>query len=84
MASEKANANGSDLDARTSSNQATTIDKKPDTKGAANSNLGKALAQRALYGSHNRRVGGRKITNSGARLLPSRLSKVSLGEDSAE
>lgn len=82
MASEKGNANN--IDACTNSNQSTSLDKKPNTKGTTNDNLVKTLAQRALYGSHNHRVGGRKITNSSARSLPSRLSKVSLGEDSAK
>lgn len=82
MASEKGNANN--IDACTNSNQSTSLDKKPNTKGTTNNNLGKTLAKRALYGSHNHRVGGRKITNRSARSLPSRLSKVSLGEDSAK
>lgn len=82
MASDKANAK--ELDACTSSNQAVSLDKKHGTKETTNSNYGKALVQRALYGSHNRRVGGRKMTNGSARLLPSRLSKVSMGEDSAD
>jgi hypothetical protein len=81
MASDKGNANN--IGACTNSNQSTSLDKKPNnTKGGTNDNLGKTLAQRALYGSHNHRVGGRKITNSSARSQPSRLSKVSLGEDS--
>ncbi|TXG71638.1 hypothetical protein EZV62_000217 [Acer yangbiense] len=76
MASEKGNAR--DLEASTSSNQVI----QPNTKGAAsNSNVGKALARRALSGSQNRRSHGRKVANSGARMLPSRLSKVSLAEE---
>lgn len=82
MASEKANAN--DLDACTSSNQAKSSDKKPNTKGTTNTNLGKALAQIALSGSQNHRVGRKKFANSSAKSLPSRLSKVSLAEDSVD
>lgn len=75
MASEKANAR--DLEVSTKSNQAT----QPTT---SNPNFGKALVRRALYRSHNHRGHGRKVTNTGARLLPSRLSKVSLAEDSSD
>uniref|UniRef100_A0A2N9EMT5 Uncharacterized protein n=1 Tax=Fagus sylvatica TaxID=28930 RepID=A0A2N9EMT5_FAGSY len=77
MASEKANA-------CTSSNQTKSSDEKPNTKATTCSNLEKALAQRALSGSHNHRVGRRKFANSGAKLQPSRLSKVSLAEDSVD
>ncbi|KAH7573502.1 hypothetical protein JRO89_XS03G0160800 [Xanthoceras sorbifolium] len=78
MASEKDNAR--DLEASTSSNQAI----QPNTKGASNSNVGKALARRVISGSHNRRSHGRKVAYIGARMLPSRLSKVSLAEDSTD
>ncbi len=70
-----------DLDACTSNKQVTEADKKPNTKGAGNSNFEKALARRALFGSHNHRVKGRKIVNNGERLSPSRLSKVSLADE---
>ncbi|KAF2289116.1 hypothetical protein GH714_028993 [Hevea brasiliensis] len=79
MASDKAIV--VDLDACTSNKQATVADKKPNMKGAGNSNFEKALAQRALFGSHNHRVKGRKTVNNGARLSPSRLSKVSLADE---
>lgn len=70
-----------DLDACTTHKQVTEADNKPNTKGAGNSNYEKALAQRALFGSHNHRVKARKFTKNGARLSPSRLSKVSLAEE---
>lgn len=48
-------------------------------------NMGKELARRALLRSHLRKNGRRKVASSNsAKSLPSRLSKVSLGEDSAE
>ncbi|KHN12907.1 hypothetical protein D0Y65_023118 [Glycine soja] len=47
-------------------------------------NMGKELARRALLRSHLRKNGRRKVASNGAKSLPSRLSKVSLGEDSAE
>ncbi|KAJ4722070.1 hypothetical protein OWV82_005633 [Melia azedarach] len=75
MASEKANAG--DLETSTKDNQAI----QPNTNGTSNSSFGKALARRALSGSHHRRGHGRKVANTGARLLPSRLSKVSLAEE---
>lgn len=71
----------------TSSNQ--TIDlsedqKPPNAQGSKHSNLGRAIAYRALFGSCHRRgsVGHRKTANNDARLLPSRLSKISLSENS--
>lgn len=75
MASEKANAR--DPEVSTKSNQET----QPTT---SNPSFGKAMASRALSGSHSRRGHGRKLKNTGARLLPSRLSKVSLAEDSTD
>lgn len=78
MASEKANAR--DLEASTSNNQAV----QPNTKSASNSNVGKAVARRAVSGSQHRKSKGRKVANSSARMLPSRLSKVSLAEDSTD
>ncbi|EEF43047.1 conserved hypothetical protein [Ricinus communis] len=71
-----------DLDACTSSKQATVADKKPSTKSSGNPKFEKALAQRALFGSQSHRTKGRKIINNGARMSPSRLSKVSLAEES--
>ncbi|KDP27878.1 hypothetical protein JCGZ_18958 [Jatropha curcas] len=79
MASEKANV--VDLDACTSNKIATAADKKPNMKGTGNNNFEKVLAQRALFGSQNHRVKGRKVVKSSSRSLPSRLSKVSLADD---
>uniref|UniRef100_F6H747 Uncharacterized protein n=1 Tax=Vitis vinifera TaxID=29760 RepID=F6H747_VITVI len=81
MASEKANARIPD--SCTSSNQAALAERTTNTNSTTNSNFGKALAQRALFRSRRRLwVGGRKTTNNEAKSLPSRLSKVSLAEDS--
>ncbi|KAH8496373.1 hypothetical protein H0E87_019213 [Populus deltoides] len=63
MASE--NADVGDLNASTSSKQAILPEKMPSTKSASNSNLEKALAQRALFGSRNHSTKGRKIKNNG-------------------
>ncbi|KAL9401963.1 hypothetical protein Peur_005812 [Populus x canadensis] len=79
MSSEKANVG--DLNASTSNKQAILPNKTPST---SNSNFEKVLAQRALFGSRNYRTRGRKIKNNGANLLPSRLSKVSLADDSSD
>ncbi|KAJ0092331.1 hypothetical protein Patl1_24944 [Pistacia atlantica] len=61
-----------------------TLQFNPDTTGASNSNFGKAVARRAVSGSRKRRVHGRKVATGDARSLPSRLSKVSLAEDSSD
>ncbi|KGN57150.1 hypothetical protein Csa_011148 [Cucumis sativus] len=70
----------------------TKAEKNPNSKAstatatatAASNNVGKALAERAVYGSQQRRTGRRRrnlIHEHGAtRLLPSRLSKVSLAD----
>jgi hypothetical protein len=79
MSSEKANVG--DLNASTSNKQAILPNKTPST---SNSNFEKVLAQRALFGSRNYRTKGRKIKNNGANMLPSRLSKVSLADDSSD
>ncbi|KAJ0034411.1 hypothetical protein Pint_24404 [Pistacia integerrima] len=78
MASEK--TSGRDLEAGATSDPAI----QPDTTGASNSNFGKAVARRAVSGSRKRRVHGRKVATGDARSLPSRLSKVSLAEDSTD
>lgn len=83
MASNKEN-NAKDLEATTSSNQLNLQGKKPNTEGTTSSNLEKALPKRACFGSQHRRVGGRRSVNYSIRPLPSRLSKVSLAEDSPE
>ncbi|KAG4946268.1 hypothetical protein JHK87_042275 [Glycine soja] len=57
----------------------------PEIPATTKSNMGKELARRALLRSHLRKNGRRKVASSNsAKSLPSRLSKVSLGEDSAE
>lgn len=82
MASSKANA--VDLEACTSSNQENLQEKKPNTKGSTSSNMEKALVKRALFGSRQRQVAGRRNSNNSVRSLPSRLSKVSLAEEPAD
>ncbi|KAJ1375988.1 hypothetical protein SESBI_50438 [Sesbania bispinosa] len=78
MASEKASSR--ELDS--SSKQGISSEENSAT---IKSNLGKELARRAILRSHLRRNGRRKTaTNNSVKSLPSRLSKVSLGEDSAE
>ncbi|KAJ8493233.1 hypothetical protein OPV22_014954 [Ensete ventricosum] len=39
------------------------------------------VAHRALFGSHRRRVGGRKVGAGDGKSNPSRLSKVSAADD---
>nr|KYP47284.1 hypothetical protein KK1_031076 [Cajanus cajan] len=56
----------------------------PPINGTTKSNMGKELARRALLRSHLRKNGRRKVASNSAKSLPSRLSKVSLGDDSAE
>ncbi|CAJ1963286.1 unnamed protein product [Sphenostylis stenocarpa] len=63
-----------------SNSQGNSSPEIPPTK----SNMGKELARRALLRSHLRKNGRRKVASNSAKSLPSRLSKVSLGEDSAE
>jgi len=60
--------------------QGNTSQEIPSTK----SNMGKELAWRALLRSRQRKNGRRKVASNSAKSLPSRLSKLSLGEDSAE
>ncbi|KAF8015576.1 hypothetical protein BT93_H1176 [Corymbia citriodora subsp. variegata] len=79
MASEKA-AFGKETG--TSSNQANCVAREHKSEGGmSSSNLGKVLVQRALFGSRRRRFGGKKSSSEAAKMLPSRLSKVSLAED---
>nr|AFK34067.1 unknown [Lotus japonicus] len=79
MASEKT----SSTTASSSSNLRISSEETPAT---TKYNLEKELARRAILRSHLRRNGRRKIAsnNNSAKSLPSRLSKVSLEEDSAE
>lgn len=77
MASEKVS-----FDATNS--QGNSSQEIPPTNGATKSNMGKELARRALLRSRLCKNGRRKVAGNSAKSLPSRLSKVSLGEDSAE
>ncbi|KAF3456303.1 hypothetical protein FNV43_RR00953 [Rhamnella rubrinervis] len=81
MASNNKASDHRDLEGSTSSNQNQV--KKPNTSegSSTSSNIEKALAKRALLGSHHRR-GRRSSANYSAttRSLPSRLSKVSLAD----
>ncbi|CAJ2662365.1 unnamed protein product [Trifolium pratense] len=76
MASEKAS----------SSNQGISSEKISDTNVTNKSNVGKELAKRAILRSYLRKNGRRKFaSNNNVKLLPSRLSKASLGDqDSSE
>ncbi|CAL1397347.1 unnamed protein product [Linum trigynum] len=78
--------NAGDQEAACTSNKQASLptDKKPNTKATGNSGFERALAQRALFRSHTHKVKGRKVANNIARTLPSRLSKVSLADDSAD
>lgn len=81
MASNNKAGDHRGLDASSSSNQ-NQVKKANTTEGSsAGSNIEKALARRALLGSHHRR-GRRSTANHSAttRSLPSRLSKVSLAD----
>ncbi|CAI0626682.1 unnamed protein product [Linum tenue] len=85
MSSSDTGYAGDQEEACTSNKEASlATDKKPNTKGTGNSGFERALAQRALFRSHNHRVKGRKFANNIARTLPGRLSKVSLADDSAD
>lgn len=76
MASEKASSSSNNNQGFSSEENSTTN----------RSNMGKELARRAILRSHLRKNGKRKIaSNNNLKLLPSRLSKVSLGDqDSPE
>lgn len=52
-----------------------------DKRESRKSNFGRMLAHRALFGSSSRREGSRNGRTSDVRMLPSRLSKVSLADD---
>ncbi|XP_048129320.1 uncharacterized protein LOC125313617 [Rhodamnia argentea] len=79
MASEKA---ACAEDTGMSRNQAIcTAREHKSEEGASSSNLGKVLVKRALFGSRRRPVWRQKSSNEAVKLLPSRLSKVSLAED---
>lgn len=82
MATEKAKAGVSDTEyidgiQHDSSEQQTPQHRNESKK----SNLGKAVARRAVYGTSGRRGGSRKERTNDVKTLPSRLSKVSLADD---
>ncbi|OVA16835.1 hypothetical protein BVC80_1543g301 [Macleaya cordata] len=79
MASEKEDIKISDTHA--SSNQEITTERSPNKEATRQSHLGRAIAQRALYGSNRRRIGSRKVVKNDARSLSSRLSKVSFADN---
>ncbi|KAK7246331.1 hypothetical protein RIF29_41196 [Crotalaria pallida] len=86
MASQKAYSKEHETPTSSSNNQGIPSEENSTSSGTTNkSNLAKELARRALLRSHLRRNNGRrKNVSNNAKSLPSRLSKVSLGEDSAE
>ena len=89
MSSERPDSRGFDPAVTTpaTGNQPTKPEKNPSSKAAAataaSSNVGKALAHRAVYGAQKRWTGRRRNPVHGVRLLPSRLSKVSLADNSS-
>ncbi|XVF22130.1 hypothetical protein REPUB_Repub12eG0147400 [Reevesia pubescens] len=80
MATERANADQT-MHTQTYSNVENSTERGESTKF----HFSKALAHRAVYGSSSRRgTGSRKVRNNDARILPSRLSKVSLADDDSQ
>lgn len=76
MAAEKATREASDVCTAAAS------ERLDDEKDRPESSLCKALAHRAIYGSNNSRRGrSRSIKNQVLKVLPSRLSKVSLSDE---
>ncbi|KAJ4838638.1 hypothetical protein Tsubulata_004231 [Turnera subulata] len=81
MATEKGAANVESSGTDNDSIKGSSIPASPNSEGFPTPRFGKALAHRALYGSGSRQGGGRKARANDARALPSRLSKVSLADD---
>lgn len=52
-----------------------------DNEEITECSLGKAVAQRAVYRSRQRRTRHRRVRNIDNRRLPSRLSKVSIADE---
>ncbi|GFZ04556.1 hypothetical protein Acr_17g0001280 [Actinidia rufa] len=75
MATEKANAEIS------GSSEGNSAERSLNTKETGQSHLGRALVHRALYGSSSRRGGRRKVRAIETRTSPSRLSRVSLADE---
>ncbi|KAJ4968867.1 hypothetical protein NE237_015568 [Protea cynaroides] len=69
-------------DTQECSNQAPLTENPSNTQPTAHCHLGRTVAQRAILGRNRRRIGSRTWNNE-AKSLPSRLSKVSLSDDSA-
>ncbi|KAI5599194.1 hypothetical protein BDE02_02G182100 [Populus trichocarpa] len=81
MATEKADVEVSDTNNDGIQNTSTHTSVNSETPTSAVPRFGKALAHRALYGSSSRHGGSRKARSSDVKTLPSRLSKVSLADD---
>lgn len=64
------------------SNQDCAAERMSNYRENVECHLGKMLAQRAVFGSSHRRAGGRKVGTNDARMSPSRLSRVSLPDES--
>ncbi|CAK9147408.1 unnamed protein product [Ilex paraguariensis] len=62
------------------SNQDNSAERLPTSKERAEYYLGKAIARRAVYGSSRGR-GSRKVKTNDVRMLKSRLSRVSLADE---
>lgn len=78
MASQKANAEISGSNSGSSQEYCTG---RSSDKENSQSRLGRALVQRALFGSSRRRSGGRKFKGCDTKTSPSRLSRVSLAAE---
>ncbi|KAJ0112085.1 hypothetical protein Patl1_00921 [Pistacia atlantica] len=82
MATETAKAGVSDTEYIDSIQPDASEQQTPPHRNASEkSDLGKTLAHRAVYGTSSRRGGSRKERTNDVRTLPSRLSKVSLADD---
>ncbi|KAG6785059.1 hypothetical protein POTOM_010782 [Populus tomentosa] len=81
MATEKADVEVSDTNNDGIQNTSTETSVNSETPTSAVPRFGKALAHRALYGSSSRHGGSRKARSSDVKTLPSRLSKVSVADD---
>ncbi|XLT54952.1 hypothetical protein HN873_047556 [Arachis hypogaea] len=68
----------------TNNHQGNSTSSEEVANTATKSNVGKELARRALLRSHQRGNRRRKPASNAAKSLPSRLSKVSLGDDSSD
>ncbi|KAF9688140.1 hypothetical protein SADUNF_Sadunf02G0166200 [Salix dunnii] len=81
MTTEKTDIEVSDTTNDSIQNTTTQTSVNSETPTSVVPRFGKALAHRALYGSSSRHGGSRKARSSDVKTSPSRLSKVSLAND---